>query len=92
MGEKRVHPTQKPIELVKFCFNNYNAGNIIADFFLGSGSTMVASHQLKRKCYGMELDPKYCDVIIRRMIKLDPSLKITRNGEDCKNEFIENNG
>lgn len=91
MGEKRVHPTQKPIELVKFCFNNYNAGNIIADFFLGSGSTMVASHQLKRKCYGMELDPKYCDVIIRRMIKLDPNLKITRNGEDCKQEFIEKN-
>jgi DNA modification methylase len=80
MGEKRVHPTQKPIELVKFCFENYNAGNLIADFFLGSGSTMVASHQLKRKCYGMELDPKYCDVIVKRMIKLDPTLVIKRNG------------
>jgi DNA modification methylase len=81
MGEKRVHPTQKPIELVKFCFENYNAGNLILDCFLGSGSTMVASHQLKRKCYGMELDPKYCQVIIDRMLKLDPSLEIKRNGE-----------
>lgn len=80
MGEKRVHPTQKPIELVKFCFDNYNAGNLITDFFLGSGSTMVASHQLKRKCYGMELDPKYCQVIIDRMKKLDPSLTIKING------------
>lgn len=91
MGQKRVHPTQKPIKLVEFCFQNYNAGNLILDCFLGSGSTMVASHQLKRKCYGMELDPKYCDTIVKRMIKLDPNLKITRNGEDCKNEFIENN-
>jgi site-specific DNA-methyltransferase (adenine-specific) len=81
MGEKRVHPTQKPIELVKFCFENYNAGNLVADFFLGSGSTMVASHQLKRKCYGMELDPKYCDVIVNRMIALDPNIEIKLNGK-----------
>ena len=81
MGEKRVHPTQKPIELVKFCFENYNAGNLILDCFLGSGSTMVASHQLKRKCYGMELDPKYCQVIIDRMSKLDSSLDIKINGK-----------
>jgi DNA modification methylase len=80
MGEKRVHPTQKPIALVNFCFDNYNAGNLIADFFLGSGSTMVASHQLKRKCYGLELDPKYCDVIVNRMRKLDPTLIIKLNG------------
>ncbi len=87
IGEKRVHPTQKPIELVKFCFENYNAGNLVADFFLGSGSTMVASHQLKRKCYGMELDQKYCDVIVKRMIKLDDTLTVKRNGIDCTNEF-----
>jgi DNA modification methylase len=78
IGEKRVHPTQKPIELVKFCFENYNAGNLIADLFLGSGSTMVASHQLKRKCYGMELDEKYCQVIIDRMKKLDTDLEILK--------------
>jgi DNA modification methylase len=57
-----------------------NENSLVFDFFLGSGSTMVASHQLKRKCYGMELDPKYCDVIVKRMIKLDPTLIIKRNG------------
>ena len=58
--------------------------NLVLDLFLGSGSKMVASHQLKRKCYGMELDPKYCQVIIDRMKKLDPSLEIKRNGEIIK--------
>lgn len=80
MGEKRVHPTQKPIALVEWSFNNYKAGNNILDLFLGSGTTMVASHQTKRKCYGMELDPKYCQVIIDRMRKLEPSLIIKKNG------------
>jgi DNA modification methylase len=54
----------------------------IYDAFLGSGSTMVAAHQLKRKCYGMELDPKYCQVIIDRMQKLDSQLEIKINGKD----------
>jgi hypothetical protein len=80
-GDKRLHPTQKPVALIEWCFDNYEAGNLVADVFLGSGSTMVAAHQLKRKCYGMELDPKYCQVIIDRMIKLEPDLKITRNGQ-----------
>lgn len=84
MGEKRVHPTQKPIALVEWSFNNYKAGNNILDLFLGSGTTMVASHQLKRKCYGMELDPKYCQVIVDRMKKLDPSLIIKKNGVEIK--------
>ena len=79
---KRQHPSQKPIQLCVRYINDYSKeNNIIIDLFLGSGSTMVASHQLKRKCYGMELDPKYCQVIIDRMKKLDPSLEIKRNGE-----------
>jgi DNA modification methylase len=77
----RNHPTQKPVLLFTNIFNDFSKDNdLIADLFLGSGSTMVASHQLKRKCYGMELDTKYCDVIVKRMIKLDPTLVIKRNG------------
>jgi DNA modification methylase len=79
--KKRVHPTQKPSLLAQWFFNKWgNVGDLIADLFLGSGSTMVAAHQLNRKCYGMELDPKYCQVIINRMQKLDPNLKIKING------------
>lgn len=77
-----AHPTTKPLGLITKPLNNSTKENdLILDLFLGSGSTMVASHQLKRKCYGMELDPKYCQVIIDRMKKLDPTLVIKRNGE-----------
>lgn len=77
------HPTMKPIPLCcKPLENSSEVGQIVLDVFLGSGSTMVAAHQIKRKCYGMELDPKYCQVILERMIKLDPTLKVKRNGED----------
>ena len=66
-----LHPTMKPIELISYAMNNSSTiYDIVLDLFLGSGSTMVASHQLKRKCYGMELDPKYCDVIVKRMLNL----------------------
>ena len=74
-----VHPTQKPLFLCETAIKNHNP-QLLIDLFLGSGSTMVASHQLKRKCYGMELDPKYCQVIIDRMKKLDDTLIIKRNG------------
>jgi site-specific DNA-methyltransferase (adenine-specific)/modification methylase len=86
-NEKRVHPTQKPVALIKWCFEVTDAGKNILDLFLGSGSTMVASHQLKRKCYGMELDCRYADVIVKRMIKLDPTLTVKRNGI-LTNDFI----
>jgi DNA modification methylase len=77
--EQGNHPTPKPVTLIVNILNE-NKHHSILDLFLGSGSTMVASHQLKRKCYGMELDPKYCDVIVNRMRNLDPSLVIKRNG------------
>lgn len=81
-ANKYLHPTQKPVELAATAIKNILPINkICLDFFLGSGSTMVASHQLKRKCYGIELDPKYCQVIIDRMIKLDSSLIIKKNGQ-----------
>ncbi len=80
-GKNKLHPTQKPIEIPARAIGNHKAEKVL-DLFLGSGSTMVAAHQLKRKCYGMELDPKYCQVIIDRMQKLDPSLSIKVNGKD----------
>lgn len=80
--KSELHPTMKPIELIENGLKHSSKqGDIVLDIFLGSGSTMVACHQLKRKCYGMELDPKYCQVIIDRMLKLDPSLEVKRNGE-----------
>jgi DNA modification methylase len=83
--EEKNHPTQKPQEIMNWCFEYADRHSkkeikLVLDAYLGSGSTMVASHQLKRKCYGMELDPKYCQVIIDRMKKLDPNLVIKRNG------------
>jgi len=79
--DNKLHPTQKPISVPLRAIANHDA-EIVADLFSGSGSTMVAAHQLKRKCYGMELDPKYCQVIVDRMRKLDPTIKIKRNGVD----------
>jgi DNA modification methylase len=78
--KSELHPTMKPIKLIENALNHNPKANSVLDLFLGSGSTIVAAHQLKRKCYGMELDPKYCQVIIDRMKKLDPSLIIKKNG------------
>jgi DNA modification methylase len=78
--ETKLHPTMKPIKVMEWCIGMLDSKPIL-DIFLGSGSTMVAAHQLNRKCYGMELDPKYCQVIIDRMHKLDPSLEIKINGK-----------
>jgi DNA modification methylase len=86
--DKTEHKHQKPIKFINTFIEHFsNIDMIILDLFLGSGSTMVASHQLKRKCYGMELDPKYCDVIVKRMITLDPTLTIKRNGVDVTSDW-----
>ena len=76
------HPTMKPIPLFAYQIGNSSKqGDIVADGFGGSGTTMVACHQMNRKGYLVEFDPKYCQVIIDRMIKLDPTLKVKRNGQ-----------
>jgi DNA modification methylase len=82
-GQKRVHPTQKPVALAEWVFLEYGKeGDAVIDLFLGSGSTMVAAHKTNRICYGMELSPQYCDVIVKRMHKAYPTLEIKRNGEE----------
>ena len=75
------HPTMKPIGLFAYQIENSSKqGDIVIDAFGGSGTTMVACEQLKRKARVIEYDPKYCQVIIDRMLKLDPTLTIKRNG------------
>ena len=64
---KRQHPTQKPIKVLYEILLDFTVDDeIIFDGFLGSGSTLIACEKTNRICYGMELDPKYCDVIIKR--------------------------
>ena len=83
------HPTMKPIGLFGYQIENSSkVGDIVIDAFGGSGTAMVACEQLKRKARIIELDPKYCDVIVNRMIKLNPDLKIKRNGVDVTKEWI----
>jgi site-specific DNA-methyltransferase (adenine-specific) len=77
------HPTMKPIGLFAYQIQNSSKkGDIVIDAFGGSGTAMVACEQTNRKARVIEYDPKYCDVIVKRMITLDPTLKIKRNGED----------
>lgn len=65
---KRVHPTQKPVGLFEQILNDYAPSSVI-DLYLGSGSTLIACEKTNRKCYGMEIDPQYCQVIIDRWEK-----------------------
>ena len=62
-----MHPTMKPVALVgRLMANSSRRGELVADFFGGSGTTMIAAEQLGRIAYLMEISPKYCDVIIDR--------------------------
>ena len=79
------HPTMKPVPLwAELMGNSSKPGEIVVDQFCGSGTTMVAAHQLNRKCYGMEIDPKYCQVIVDRMLKLDQTIEVKKNGMPYK--------
>lgn len=69
--KSELHPTMKPIELIaEALLNSSQKNDLILDVFGGSGSTLIACEQLNRKCYMMEIDEHYCDVIIRRWQKL----------------------
>jgi hypothetical protein len=65
--KKRIHPTQKPIQLYAWFIQKFtNEGDITLDPFLGSGSTLIACEQTSRICFGCEIDPHYCDVVVKR--------------------------
>ena len=75
-----VHPTMKPIELIAMALGDNKDKEIVYDGFGGSGSTLIACEQLNRKCYMMELDPKYVDVIIQRWENFTGKKAILLNG------------
>ena len=61
------HPTSKPVELLTICLRNSSKREaVVLDPFLGSGSTLIACEQLGRRCFGLEIDPRYCDVVVHR--------------------------
>ncbi len=65
------HPTQKPLELAERAIRNSSKrGDVVLDPFLGSGTTLMAAARLGRRCFGLEIEPRYCDTIVRRYIAL----------------------
>lgn len=96
-NEVKSHNATFPFAFAAYFIENFSIQSVL-DLFLGSGTTLIASDQLNRICYGQELDPKYCDVIVSRYIKhrqsTGSSLVIKRNGqqlsEDEINKYIEN--
>jgi hypothetical protein len=70
-GERRCHPTQKPVALAEWCFERYGKdAKTVLDLFGGSGSTLIACEKTDRTCYMMEMSPEYCDVIAKRWEQL----------------------
>lgn len=77
-----VHPTQKPVELpVTAMLKSSKADDVVLDQFLGSGTTLIAAQKTNRACYGLELDPKFVDVIIQRWVNFTQNEEIIRNGK-----------
>ena len=80
-----LHPTMKPVRLLsKFIVNSSDENDLVLDFFGGSGSTLMACEQLKRRCYVCELDPKYASVIVQRYIDFkgsDEDVFLVKDGE-----------
>lgn len=87
-GEVKLHPTMKPVKVMAWCIGLVDE-EIIFDPFLGSGSTMVAAHQLKKTCLGIEMSPSYCQTILNRMQKLDSTLTVKINGKQYIKEGAE---
>lgn len=80
-----IHPTQKPVELSQRAIKNSSKrGDIIIETFLGSGSTLIAAESLERRCFGVEIDPVYCDAIVKRYIAFVGEDKVS---EEVKKKY-----
>uniref|UniRef100_A0A6M3IWB9 Putative methyltransferase n=1 Tax=viral metagenome TaxID=1070528 RepID=A0A6M3IWB9_9ZZZZ len=66
VGEKHLHPTQKPVELFQWCLNWFPKAGYILDPFMGAGASIVAAKKLNRKCIGIEIEEKYCSIAAKR--------------------------
>lgn len=89
--EKEDHPTQKPVGLVEWFFERWANGlTVVADLFLGSGSTLIACEKTNRVCYGMEIDEQYCDVIINRYLKFTGRDDVTLESTGEKYSVLSN--
>lgn len=75
-----IHPTQKPIALPHRAIKNSSKrGDIVLDMFLGSGTTLMAAESLKRRCFGTEIDPAYCDGIVIRYVQFAGKPKVSKD-------------
>lgn len=90
-ADERDHNAQKPVQVITIAIeNSSDFGEKVLDLFGGSGTTMIACEQINRMCYTMEMEPKYCDVIVKRYIRTTGSrnVKCIRNGEQLPREEI----
>lgn len=87
---ERDHNAQKPVDVIKVAVaNSSDEGEAVLDLFGGSGSTLIACEALSRTCYMMELEPKYCDVIVKRYIRTTgkTDVRLYRNGEQMSRDY-----
>ena len=81
----RLHPTMKPVSLfAKLIQNSTKEGELVLDPFIGSGTTLIACEETKRVCAGIEIDPKYCEAIIRRWQSKYPEKSVKINGQQIE--------
>jgi DNA modification methylase len=85
-----VHPTQKPLKVIEHSLEYIKAGKIVLDLFGGSGSTLIACEKTARQCRMMELDPKYCDVIVKRWQDYTGNQSILEENSKTFNELASN--
>jgi DNA modification methylase len=84
-----LHPTMKPVELMERSIRNSSRpGDVVLDCFGGSGSTLIAAEKAGRRCFMMELDPKYCDVIVRRWQEFSGGKAISEDGQRAFDEVM----